>query len=145
MLNRTSVALSVLSIAVLGCTSEEPSGNTLTPAASTGSAALSDTEATAKPAATTEAEDSTVVGGYSKAAVDDAKVVTAAEFAVTEESKKGTAISLKSISSAERQVVAGTNYRLVMVVEEGGVEKTVEVVIYEDLQPSMTVTSWTAK
>jgi hypothetical protein len=64
---------------------------------------------------------------------------------VTEESKKGTKVSLKSISSAETQIVAGTNYKLVMVVDEGGTEKDVEVVVYEDLQQSMSVTSWTTR
>ena len=144
MLNRTSVALSVLSIAALGCTSEEPSGNTLTPATSTSSTAPTDSEATAMPNETVKDEDQTV-GGYSKAKVDDVKVTAAAEFAVTEESKKGTKISLKSISSAETQVVAGTNYKLVMVIDEAGAEKTVEVVVYEDLQQTMSVTSWLAK
>ena len=145
MLNRTSVALSVLSIAALGCTSEEPSGNTLTPAASTSSTAPTDSEATTTSNETVKDEDQTVVGGYSKAKVDDVKVTAAAEFAVTEESKKGTKISLKSISSAETQVVAGTNYKLVMVIDEAGAEKTVEVVVYEDLQQTMSVTSWLAK
>ncbi|MFO0999202.1 MAG: cystatin domain-containing protein [Planctomycetaceae bacterium] len=90
------------------------------------------------------AEDSqTLVGGYSKVSTDDAKVKSAADFAVMEESKKGPKITLKSISTAETQVVAGMNYKLVMVVDEGGTEKTVEAVIYEDLQHSMSVTSWT--
>jgi len=145
MLNRTSVALSVLSIAALGCNSEEPSGNTLTPAASTSSTAPTDSEATTTSNETVKDEDQTVVGGYSKAKVDDVKVTAAAEFAVTEESKKGTKISLKSISSAETQVVAGTNYKLVMVIDEAGAEKTVEVVVYEDLRQTMSVTSWLAK
>ena len=86
-----------------------------------------------------------MVGGYSKASVDDANVMAAAEFAVAEESKKGTKFCLKSIYSAETQVVAGTNYKLVMVVDEGDTEKTVEVVVYEDLRKSLSVASWTVK
>ena len=135
MFNRILVTLSVLSIAALGCNSEEPSENTSETTAS------STTEATTD----SEAGDQTVVGGYSKAAVDEPKVTAAAEFAVTEESKKGTKISLKSISSAETQVVAGTNYKLVIVINADGAEKTAEVVVYEDLQQSMSVTSWTTK
>ena len=135
MFNRILVTLSVLSIAALGCNSEEPSENTSETTAS------STTEATTD----SEAGDQTVVGGYSKAAVDEPKVTAAAEFAVTEESKKGTKISLKSISSAETQVVAGTNYKLVIVIDADGTEKTAEVVVYEDLQQSMSVTSWTTK
>lgn len=145
MLNRTTVTLSLLTIAALGCSSDEPSGNTLTPDASTSTTAPTDSVATSTPDEPVKNEDQTVAGGYSKAAVDDAKVTAAAEFAVTEESKKGTKISLKSISSAETQVVAGMNYKLVIVVDEGGTEKTVEATIYEDLQQIMSVTSWLVK
>ncbi len=145
MLNRIFVTLSVLSIAALGCNSEQPSENTSDTTTSSASTATTDSEATAGADETVEAENQTVAGGYSKAAVDDPKVTAAAEFAVTEEAKKGTKISLKSISSAETQVVAGTNYKLVIVVDEGGTEKTVEVVVYEDLQSSMSVTSWMTK
>ena len=145
MLNRIIVTLSVLSIAALGCNSEEPSADTSEPAAATSSKAPMISEATATPEQTHGEEEQTLAGGYSKAAVDDAKVTAAAAFAVTEESKKGTKVSLRAISSAETQVVAGTNYKLVMVVDEGGTEKTVEVVVYEDLQQSMSVTSWTIR
>lgn len=145
MLNRIFVTLSVLSIAGLGCNSEEPSGNTSEPAVATSSKETTNSEGSVAPDKTDGEEEQTLVGGYSKAAVDDAKVTAAAEFAVTEESKKGTKVSLKSISSAETQIVAGTNYKLVIVVDEGGTEKNVEVVVYEDLQQSMSVTSWTTR
>ena len=145
MFNRIFVTLSVLSIAALGCNSWEPSENTSETTTSSTSKATTDSEATARMDETVEAEDQTVAGGYSKAAVDDPKVTAAAEFAVTEESKKGTKISLKSISSAETQVVAGTNYKMAIVIDADGTEKTAEVVVYEDLQQSMSVTSWMTK
>ena len=145
MFNRILVTLSVLSIAALGCNSEEPSENTSETTTSSTAKATTDSAATAKMDDSVEAEDQTVAGGYSKAAVDEPKVTAAAEFAVTEESKKGAKISLKSISSAETQVVAGTNYKLVIVINADGAEKTAEVVVYEDLQQSMSVTSWMTK
>ena len=133
MLNRSSVSLCVLSIAVCGCASEEPTRNTLTPAVNP------------VQEASVKSEDSTIAGGYSASAVDGPEVTAAAEFAVTEEAKKGAKLSLKSIKSAETQVVAGTNYKLNLVVDDGGTEKTVEVVVYRDLQQNMSLTSWTAQ
>lgn len=145
MLNRTLLSLSFLSMAAFGCNPEETSRNTSDAASSKTSTQPADSD----PAATKDeaAEDSVQVlaGGYANASVDDEKVRVAAEFAVAEESKKGIKISLKSISSAETQVVAGTNYKLVMVVDAGGTEKTVEVVVYEDLQQAMTVSSWSTR
>jgi hypothetical protein len=41
-------------------------------------------------------------------------------------------------------VVAGTNYKLRILVDDKGTEKTVEVVVYEGLQQTRTLTSWTA-
>lgn len=151
MLNRSFFALSVLSLAALGCSSEDTSGKTTEPSASSSSTSPTTSEGAATPGENVESanaaggEDQTVAGGYSKASVDDAKVTAAAEFAVTEESKKGAKFSLKSIASAETQVVAGTNYKLTLVVDDGGTEKTVEVVVYEDLQQAMSLTSWTAR
>ena len=127
---RFSVSLWTLSIALLGCASEEPLKES--------------NESTTPPEVTAEADDANIVGGYSKTTVDDAQVIAAAEFAVAEESKKGPKINLKSITTAETQVVAGTNYHLRILVDDNGTEKTVEVVVYEDLQQTSTLTSWTA-
>ena len=145
MLNRTFAALSILSMAAFGCDPEETSRNTSEPTASTSAIVPTDPDATATRDETAQGSDQALVGGYSNASVDDEKIRIAAEFAAAEESKKGIKINLKSISSAETQVVAGTNYKLVMVVDAGGTEKTVEVVVYEDLQQSMTVTSWSIR
>ncbi|RLS74847.1 MAG: hypothetical protein DWI00_08805 [Planctomycetota bacterium] len=128
---RFTISLWTLSIALLGCASEE--------------APKESTEGTTQPEVTTEEKDSNLAGGYSKTTVDDAQVIAAAEFAVAEESKKGPKINLKSITTAETQVVAGTNYKLQILVDDNGTEKTVEVVVYEDLQQTRTLTSWTAK
>jgi len=130
MNTRFSISLWTLSIALLGCASDE------SPQESTENSTQSEV--------TTEEKDANLVGGYSKATVDDAGVIAAAEFAVAEESKKGPKINLKSITTAETQVVAGTNYKLQILVDDKGTEKTVEVVVYEDLQQTRTLTSWTA-
>lgn len=145
MLNRTLLSLSFLSMAAFGCNSEETSRNTSDQASSKTSTQPADSDSAAAKDETPEEADQALVGGYSNASIDDEKVRIAAEFAAAEESKKGIKISLKSISSAETQVVAGTNYKLVMVVDAGGTEKTVEVVVYEDLQQSMTVSSWSTR
>jgi hypothetical protein len=130
MNTRFSISLWTLSIALLGCASEEP---------------LEDaTENSTQSEATSEADDANLAGGYSKTTVDDAQVIAAAEFAVVEESKKGTKFNLKSITAAETQVVAGTNYELRILVDDNGTEKTVDDVVYEDLQQTRTLTSWTA-
>lgn len=87
------------------------------------------------------------VGGYRDVATDDAGVVAAAEFAVGDHSEKNE-VSLKvvSIQKAERQIVAGTNYRLcieVKVVEEGNDDtQFVEAVVYQNLKKNYKLTSW---
>jgi hypothetical protein len=130
MNTRFSISLWTLSIALLGCASEEPREDA--------------SENSTQSEVTSGADDANLVGGYSKTTVDEARLIAAAEFAVAEESKKGTKFNLKSITAAETQVVAGTNYKLRILVDDKGTEKTVEVVVYEDLQQTRTLTSWTA-
>jgi hypothetical protein len=127
MRHLTCVSLWALSIILCGCASENASENSATSES------------------TETLEGSAIPGGYSTIASDNSEVTAAAEFAVAEESKKGTKLELKSITSAESQVVAGTNYKLNIVVDEGGTEKAVEVVVYQDLQQVLSVTSWTTK
>jgi len=89
-------------------------------------------------------------GGYREVAKDDAEVAAAAEFAVTEQSKKQEmTYKLVSVEHAEQQVVAGINYRLCLKVghrKEGEDEDTIEtvrVVVYRNLQKAYSLTSWT--
>lgn len=86
--------------------------------------------------------DQAIVGGYSESPVDDADVVKAAEFAVSEKSKAGVSFKLTSVKTAKSQVVAGMNYQMSLVVDEAGTEKTVNVVVYRDLKGAMSLTSW---
>lgn len=80
------------------------------------------------------------VGGYSKVAADDPGVVAAAEFAVSAQKEKtGGPLSLVSIKHAERQVVAGMNYKLCLEVKaadetDAGVEpQDVQAVVWNKL------------
>jgi len=97
-----------------------------------------------------------IVGGYSKVATDKAEVIAAADFAVSaRKEQQGGPLSLVSIEQAERQVVAGTNYRLCLQVkpadeDDAGVEaQMVEVVVFEKLPRApgdkYKLTSWTEK
>jgi hypothetical protein len=90
-----------------------------------------------------------IVGGYKVVATDDPGVQAAAEFAVSEQKKKQDGpLSLVSIEHAERQVVAGMNYRLCLKVkaadEDDAGEETqdVKVVVYQSLQREYSLKSW---
>lgn len=85
------------------------------------------------------------VGGYKKVATDDEGVVSAADFAIGEQSQsQGVTIKLVSIEGAERQVVAGINYRLCLKVEAEGADAPQEVktVVYRNLQNEYSLKSW---
>ncbi len=92
-------------------------------------------------------------GGYTAAPAKSKDVVTAARFAVEAHGRSltnGPALALERIASAESQVVAGTHYRLLLVVREGREkkERSAEAVVW--WQPWRTpdpyqLTSWTWK
>lgn len=86
------------------------------------------------------------VGGYKTAAVDAADVTAAAEFAVDAQNKKDDfGRTLVEVLSAEKQLVAGTNYRLCIQSKLGGDEGEmhyVRVVVYMDLKQVYKLTSW---
>ena len=91
-----------------------------------------------------------MAGGYSRADVNDREIIDAANFAVKTEAKRRAAkISLVSIDSAERQVVAGLNFRLCLSVKTTGrnkkaaVSQTAQTVVYKNLKQKFALTSWT--
>lgn len=91
----------------------------------------------------TESAAQRVLGGYQSVATDDPEVVSAAEFAVSHQAEKeDTSISLSSIEKAERQTVAGANYRICMKVEMGDETKDVRVVVNKNLEGEYSLTSW---
>jgi hypothetical protein len=91
-----------------------------------------------------------IVGGYKEVATDDPEVQAAAEFAVSEQKKKqdDDALTLVSIEHAERQVVAGTNFRLCLKVaaggdsDEGAEPQNVKVVVFKNLKQEYSLKSW---
>ena len=89
------------------------------------------------------------VGGYKAASVQDAGVVAAAEFAVSDFSQKNdVSYEIVNIQKAEYQVVQGMNYRICIeigVTEEGNDEtQFVLVQVYQDLKKNYKLTSWKA-
>lgn len=93
-------------------------------------------------------------GGSAATAVGKPEVVAAADFAIKAEGKalkqekgaKSAKLKLVEILSAEEQVVAGTNYKLKLVVQVNGKKKNAEAVVWEQAWNKKTpyqLTSWT--
>jgi Aspartic acid proteinase inhibitor len=81
-------------------------------------------------------------GGYAPAELNR-EVMAAADFAVTEESRRETMpLKLTSISHAEKQIVAGTNYRFLLTVERARTRRQAKVVVFRDLKSRYWLKSW---
>lgn len=88
-------------------------------------------------------KDGPVVGGYSKADVKDKEVVDAAQFAVREQAKKTKSkIELIKVVRADRQVVAGMNYKLRLEIKTGDQLSLVNVVVWKKLDGTHALTDW---
>ncbi len=87
-----------------------------------------------------------MVGGYGSVAKTDATVIAAAKFAIAKQSETADSeLSLGKIVKAERQVVAGMNYRICMTVNvEGDEPQTVTAIVYQDLKRNYSLSSWKA-
>ena len=89
-------------------------------------------------------------GGYKTIAVEDAEVEKAANFAVDAKAYElQQEISLENISKAERQTVAGINYRLCLEIyapsadeDEDGFTIHIQTVIFRNLKGVYKITSW---
>lgn len=85
-----------------------------------------------------------VGGGYKSVDKTEAGVVAAAEFAVGEQAERSeTTVTLVEVKTAERQVVAGTNYRLCLQIETDDEVKQVKAVVFLSLKQVFSLTSWT--
>lgn len=84
-----------------------------------------------------------MTGGYSAVSKTDQAVTQAADFAVKAQSKKGTAVKLISIATAQRQIVAGSNYQMCLVVSKSNKRQEAMAVVYENLKNQFKLTSWT--
>ena len=90
-----------------------------------------------------------ILGGYSPVPNDNEEVVSAAEFAVKEQShKQEMTYKLISVEHAERQSAAGSNFRMCLKVgyhkEDDDVDTTefVKTLVHRDLQQEFSLTSW---
>ncbi|MFN2416047.1 MAG: GerMN domain-containing protein [Pyrinomonadaceae bacterium] len=84
-----------------------------------------------------------IAGGYGERPTNDRDVVAAAAFAVRERARQTRRrVTLLSITSAEAQVVAGMNYRLVMNVREGREEGHVTAIVHRSLRRRLSLESW---
>ena len=87
-----------------------------------------------------------MVGNFREAAKNDRDVIGAANFAVAEHSKMTKpAVGLVSVEKAEKQVVAGTNYRLCLTVKAGNTSAQASAIVYENLQNQYKLMSWTSE
>ena len=87
--------------------------------------------------------NSSAPGSYSQANVNDAETKAAAEFAVAEQGRKeGVDLSLAEIDQAQKQVVAGLNYKMCLKVKSGSTTKTAVAVVYKNLQQQYSLTSF---
>ena len=89
-------------------------------------------------------------GGYKPVSVEDAGVQEAAYFAVeTKAADFEQEITLENILKAERQTVAGTNYRLCLQIytpggndDEDGVTLYIKTVVHKNLKGEFSIKSW---
>jgi hypothetical protein len=83
-----------------------------------------------------------LAGGYAPAELSG-EVKAAADFAVTEQSKRELVpLKLMRISGAERQIVAGTNYRFILIADRSGLARQARVEVFRDLKSHFWLKSW---
>ena len=81
-----------------------------------------------------------VVGGYMEISTKDERMVEAVKFAI--KSKKEDKVTLEKVVKASSQVVAGTNYRVVLDVKVDGKPRTANAVIWARLDGSYQLSEW---
>jgi uncharacterized lipoprotein NlpE involved in copper resistance len=85
-----------------------------------------------------------LVGGFVPVDSADDSVRAAADFAVADEARSlNRAIRLESIVRTERQIVAGTNYRLCLKVGTSNGSRWVEALVFQNLKGQLSLTRWT--
>ena len=80
-----------------------------------------------------------VPGGFSGAPAADPQVQAAAKFAV---SRQDAMLKLISVEQAQRQIVAGLNFRLTLKVEDHGTNRLADAVVWRKLDGQHELTSW---
>ena len=90
----------------------------------------------------TKTDQPALAGGYSPAEISP-DVHKVAEFAVkTQAEAAGRPLKLIKTLKAERQVVAGLNYRLEIEVADGNRHLKARAVVWKKLDGSLALTSW---
>jgi Aspartic acid proteinase inhibitor len=82
-----------------------------------------------------------VTGGWSKVSARDPGVVAAARFAVEERGRQQR-VKLKKIVRARKQIVAGTNYEITLLVKRGRASQRAVVVVWHKTDGTYEMTSW---
>lgn len=84
-----------------------------------------------------------VAGGYGAVSNADRDVVMVARYAIKAQRRKQRgAITLVRIERAEKQVVAGMNYRIILRVKNSGRIERVEAKVYENLKGKYSLSNW---
>ena len=84
-----------------------------------------------------------IVGGYKEISKTDETAVAAANFAVKTQAQKDASLKLVSIETIKRQIVAGSNYQMCLVVNSGNKQQQATAMVYHNLQNQFQLTSWT--
>ncbi len=93
-------------------------------------------------AAICPAQPGRMVGGYNSAAKTDETVVDAARFAVAAQAEQDATLELVGIERAERQIVAGSNYRLCLSVKSKNKREQATATVYLNLQNEFSLSEW---
>ena len=88
-----------------------------------------------------------ITGGYGAVDVADKDVQAAARYAVKKQTlRQRTTVKLISVNRADRQVVAGLNYRLCLTIEyrvKGKkARRTAEAIVYQNLKQKFSLSSF---
>lgn len=84
------------------------------------------------------------VGNYRAASKTDEAIVRAANFAVAARNKarKNAPLKLIGVERAEKQIVAGANYRLCVTVKANGGSEQATTIVYKNPQNQYELTEW---
>lgn len=84
-----------------------------------------------------------IPGAYQPAVAEKEDVRAAAQFAVVEQEKRqGVALHLNAIVDAKKQIVAGTNYKLMLSVSRDGRAMVANVTVYRGLDSKYELKAW---
>lgn len=82
-----------------------------------------------------------MTGSYASVDVQDSDVLACATYAVSVQEPRGT-VQLVDILEAQRQVVAGMNYKLKLSIIKNGTKEIVNAVVWSKLDGTKEVTDW---